>query len=156
MRDHRRHWGGVAAAFATLVLGCGAAFANHAADSSAEPAAASTAADAARGTPVTVAGLRVFIDPETGRLRPPTEAEAAALAKAVTAGYADKRTENGPAVHHADGSVSMRLGTRHLLHNMARVDADGDVETFCVQGAEAASRVLAESATTGDADRSTP
>ncbi len=152
MRDHRRHWGGLAAALAAFWLGAGGG--PVLADEARAPATESD--DASRGTAVTVAGLRVFIDPETGRLRPPTDAEAAALSRAMVRAYADRPTENAPAVHHADGSVTMQLGTRHLMHNMARLNADGEVETFCVQGADAAAEVLAETPATDDAGEATP
>jgi hypothetical protein len=88
-------------------------------------------------TPMTIFGVQVFIDPETGLMRTPTPEEAAALAKEM------QRQFGGPAaqtkgqmaqVKRADGSVMMEVGPDLMNFSVAHVLPDGTVTFDCVKG----------------------
>jgi hypothetical protein len=99
-------------------------------------------------TPGTAA-MRVAIDPETGALV--SGAEAARLADPA----ADKqaaaeleqmlnRSDAGlQEVHHADGRVSVNLEGRFMSASVARIRADGKVETLCADDTASAEAFLA-------------
>jgi len=81
-------------------------------------------------------GMVVVRDPQTGELRAPTAAEAAALHS--QAGLARKapaqRVESvGPA-----GSRKVQLGKSALVYNVVTRDADGKLADQCVSGESAA------------------
>ena len=80
-----------------------------------------------------LAGMTVAIDPATGRLRPPTAAEARELAAQLSQKLG--RTGPPPApVLHRDGMVSLVVGTDYLDFMVATLDPTGDVTTACVHG----------------------
>jgi hypothetical protein len=92
----------------------------------------------------TVAGVQIFVDPETGRMRPPSEAEAAELAQAMQRMFV-KPLKLGaiPApVEHADGSISMVLDPSYVSLSVLHVDEDGNLHTDCVDDLHQALEVI--------------
>ncbi len=77
------------------------------------------------------AGLRAFIDPQTGQLRPPTPEEAQALSRAARAEFAQ---EAGmlEAVVHPDGMVSVDLKGRFMQDLVVVRKPDGSLSFGCV------------------------
>ncbi len=132
---------GVLMAVAAMVAGAGAP-AMAAGEASAQ-GAAPAAGEA--GLPVTVAGVQVFVDPETGRLRPPTEEEAGRLAAGLQEIFAPRGFDSRPD-HREDGTVSMVLDPSYLSLSLARADAEGGVVTRCVESPQEAADFLAASA----------
>jgi len=91
--------------------------------------------------PVDVAGMKVYVDPETGKMRPPTKEEAELLAAALRTqfmrkGFHAKRSA-GP-VFHKSGVISAVVGTDFLDFSFAHIARDGSVHVECVPGPEGA------------------
>lgn len=90
--------------------------------------------------PVSVAGMTVFIDKETGELRQPSAEEAAALGQAMqrmmeaSAGAAAAQEERATET----GGVALAVGPEQLNFSVATVAADGTVRFECVDSAHAA------------------
>lgn len=84
------------------------------------------------------ARAQVVRDPETGQLRAPTAAEAAALR-----GQAGRQASAPAAlppqpIHHRDGSVEMPLDSSTVMFSVAQRQADGSIRRSCVQGEQQA------------------
>jgi hypothetical protein len=97
-----------------------------------EPAAT---AEQAQEPTVSVAGMNVAVDPETGHIRPLTPAEQRKLAAAMKKQFGVKAHQP---VAHADGMLSTVVGTEFLSYSVGRLAADGSVERECAAGLEAA------------------
>lgn len=78
-------------------------------------------------------------DAETGELRAPTAAEAAALAPSGPAAAAATA-----AVIRAvpRGGLAVTLDDSHMMYSVARINAKGVVERECVAGGEAAAKAM--------------
>ena len=95
-------------------------------------------------------GMRVFKDPETGLLRAPTAAEAAALDAASNSMRAVRQAPRGlltgkvspGSVTYADGTVSQELDEASLSYTVLKRNPDGTTETVCVTGTDAANAVM--------------
>lgn len=77
------------------------------------------------------AGLRAFIDPQTGQLREPTPEEAAQLAAAVHASRVQALSELEVVVH-PDGMRSVDLKDAFLIDLVARRNPDGSLSIGCL------------------------
>lgn len=103
--------------------------------------------------------LQVVKDAETGRLRAPTHEEAAALAapqqqQAGTGARATKRVSSMPDDHPMAraaqapqpqgrlGATARRFDDERMPYSVARIGADGKLDTACVVGEEAADKVI--------------
>jgi hypothetical protein len=86
--------------------------------------------------------LNVAVDAETGRLRPVTPAEAKKIAFELRKQFGVKA--HAP-VLHADGMLSVVLGTDYLSFSTARIGADGKVVRECAAGADATTEFLTAS-----------
>lgn len=122
-------------AVASLAFG-GVSAAADEADSQTGTTAVETA-EAAGDIPVSVAGMTVFIDPETGQLRPPTAEEAAALAAAMQSLFSAESLEPPREIALKDGGVAIDVGLSQLDFSVATVGANG-VEFKCLDSAHAA------------------
>lgn len=102
----------------------------------AEPAA--PAVDQDGFLPVTVAGMQVSVDPETGRLRPPTAAEAKALAAAFQQAYggAARLSKKTLVRRSGDGMLTAQVDFSLLDHYVAERLPDGTIVSRCVAGPE--------------------
>ena len=100
-------------------------------------------------TPGTAA-LRAAIDPETGQLVTGPAAARLAETGADKQAEADleqmlSRSDAGlQQVHRPDGTVSVNLEGRFMSASVARLGADGRVETLCAEDAAAAEAFLAD------------
>ena len=103
------------------------------------PSPVAGADEAALEEPVTDsrAGVRVFIDEESGEVRSPTQAEMAEMGEQFSQQYFGRSVEK-PVVHHADGSISKELGPQHRMYSVARLSNDGELETQCLPAEQAA------------------
>jgi hypothetical protein len=107
-------------ALATLVIAFTAgAFAQNAAKGSGDTGVA------------VVAGQKVAIDPQTGRLRQPTPEESRRLAAAMK-GMINRSTEGLAVKQHANGMQSVDLQGRFQSLAVAKKTADGTVTERCV------------------------
>ena len=81
------------------------------------------------------AGLRAFIDPQTGQLRQPTPEEAQALSRAARAEFAQE-VESLEAVVHPDGMISVDLKGRFMQDLVVVKRPDGSLSLRCVPDSE--------------------
>ena len=84
----------------------------------------------------TVAGIQVFVDPATGRMRPPSPEEAAALATAMKRMFNEplKHSFNHAPVTYADGTIGMvLLDPTYQNFSVVRVE-NGELHASCVDG----------------------
>ena len=88
-------------------------------------------------TKVKVAGQDVFVDSQTGQIRPLTAQEAQQLAQGLK-GMLNRSTEGLVEEQHADGSVSMDLQGRFQNVTVARVNEDGTTTQACIDNPKAA------------------
>jgi hypothetical protein len=86
--------------------------------------------------------MRIFRDPETGEIGPPTTAQATEVALEDGAENLEFSSNGLEQVRHADGSVSMDLQGRFQEYLVARKDASGKIHKSCVQGPKAAKKVV--------------
>jgi hypothetical protein len=103
--------------------------------------------------------LQVVKDAETGRLRAPTHEEAAALAApqqqrsgagSRAATKVSSMPDNHPMARAAQapqpqgrlGATARRFDPERMPYSVARIDADGKLDTACVVGEEAADKVI--------------
>jgi hypothetical protein len=87
-------------------------------------------------------GLKVAIDPETGRLRKLTSEESRGLGLGLQK-MLSRSTEGLQPVYRGNGMVSLDLQGRFMSVSVARISDDGHLETDCVYGLEAAEAFLA-------------
>lgn len=93
--------------------------------------------DAPTGQPAdTSAGMRVYIDPETGRFtdKPVTEAQRRAAAEGIATGPLAPMVET----RHPDGSVQVDLHGHFEMASMAVIGPDGGLMRVCNDAAHAA------------------
>jgi hypothetical protein len=93
--------------------------------------------------PVTFAGMQVFVDQETGRLRPPTAEEARELAQRMRQHLGQNKAAAYEPQVQKDGTMSVVVGTDHLNFTVAVVDENGELHTDCVNGQHAAEEAVA-------------
>ena len=107
------------------------------------PVAKGQAALHSQSTPkpqaVHVAGTQVQVDPQTGKLIPPTPAQRKSLANALRKQFASDPF--GP-YYFADGTLSFIVGTERLNFSLAHLNGKGLPEMSCVSGLEQAVSVL--------------
>ncbi len=86
-------------------------------------------------------GMVVVRDPQTGKLRAPTDDEMKALrAQSPSAALAAPRQ---PAtVSRGDGSRGVRLGERNMVYEVVTRGADGKLTRECVEGSAGAAQAL--------------
>ncbi len=126
---------------AALAVACALGAASLAAAKGRAPAQPQTGRTVVNQVKVTNDGLRVFIDPATGKIKQPTPAEMRALDEAI-ASLPARSVESVPAAQHADGSVSIANDGSLMSYAMARINVDGSVSQACVDDASAADAFL--------------
>lgn len=90
-------------------------------------------------TKVKVGNQEVFVDSQTGKIKPLTPQEAQELAQGLkTMLDKNKSSEGLVEEYHADGSVSIDLQGRFQNVTVARENEDGTVTTSCVDTPRAA------------------
>lgn len=93
---------------------------------------------------VSIGGVPVEIDSETGRLRKPTSKEVRQLRAALRQMFASTRTTDG-VVTLPDGTQTLVLDESYSVFSMAHIDGDGRLSTHCVVGSANAESALDES-----------
>jgi hypothetical protein len=123
----------------------GAALAESPAGSDAQATAEATK----EYTPVKVLGMQVFIDSETGQMRPPTAAEAAELSAALQQMLGAATQAAAPTmVHHEGGMLSVELDFAHMDFSVVRTLPDGSLTSECADGLEQATELMQQPAET--------
>lgn len=85
------------------------------------------------------AGMVVARDPVTGQTRMATPAEVRALRQQAEAkGMAPAKAASAPVVRRENGTLHKHMGESSLVYSVARRQADGKLDTECVQGGDAA------------------
>jgi hypothetical protein len=87
-------------------------------------------------------GVRVFIDPATGKIREPEPEEIQQLTPAAPAAARRSTAPSGAALHGRGGAVGMRLDDSQMVYSVATKNADGTISFECVTGAANASQKL--------------
>ena len=90
---------------------------------------------------VTVGGVALHIDSQTGRLRKPTTDEVRQLRATLAQIFASTRTTDG-VVTRSDGTKTLVLDESHSVFSVAHVSGDGRLSTRCVMGATNAEAVF--------------
>jgi hypothetical protein len=103
------------------------------ADEPQEPDPAATSGSKTEALPVSIAGMAVAVDTVTGRLRPPTPAEARELARSLSRRGERPRVPRSP-VAHRDGMLSLVVGTDYLEFLVGTLDPSGRLVAACVDG----------------------
>jgi hypothetical protein len=119
------------------------------AQSSDQPTVA--AAEESSDTIVSIAGVRVAVDPVTGRLRPPTPEEARQLAAGIAAMVNDS-SDGLVEVAHPDGGFQVDLQERFMNVYIAYVAAEGDLRMDCISSSSGVDAVAAAVSGTVPAD----
>lgn len=96
-----------------------------------------------REAAVTLGGIQVAVDPQTGELRPLSNAEAQQLAKEMRRRF-PPRSVTAPRVA-PDGTLSSVVMPNVLRLSVARVGADGKVAVECADGVEKAVDFMTDS-----------
>ena len=79
------------------------------------------------------AGVRVFVDPATGKIRQPNPEEVQRLLRQSRTAVAAAR--RAPVVvRHPNGAIGLLAGDRLMSYSVARKSAGGKVEFDCVKG----------------------
>lgn len=86
-------------------------------------------------------GVKVLIDPQTGRIRQPTAEEAAALSAAIEQQFG-KRAEGVTLKFHADGTVQAELDESFMEAITVTRRADGSLKFGHTTGLASASRAV--------------
>ena len=88
---------------------------------------------------VKVGGREVFVDPQTGKIKPLTPQEAQELAQGLKGMLEKNKSSEGLVEeYNADGSISIDLQGRYQNVVVARENEDGSVSTSCVDNPRAA------------------
>jgi len=90
---------------------------------------------------VTDSGMRVYIDPATGRIKQPTAAEVRALDEAI-ASLPMREMKSVQATQYSDGTVSIANPGDLMSYAMARINPDGSVSQACIDDAATADAFL--------------
>jgi hypothetical protein len=146
-----------------LAIATGAAHATEA-DQPPAPKDSKSAAQAAPGrepenkapqaTPApgaNAAGVMVFIDPATGKMVQPTEAQIGSLAPSPAPQAGPKAKAPVVTIQGPGGAVGMVLGPESLSYSIATRTADGKIALDCVTGNQAAERMVAGESSTSKA-----
>ncbi len=93
---------------------------------------------------VDVAGVTVFVDPETGRLRQPTADQAQALASALRRHFTgmDKSITSPKFERRGDGTLMYRSAPEFMNYTIGLASPNGDTTTTCAPNLEQATAVL--------------
>jgi hypothetical protein len=102
---------------------------------------ASSKTEADRYTHVPFAGQSVAIDPQTGKVRPPTPDEARQLGAALK-NYLNRSSQGLTVKTHPNGVQSVDLQGRFQSVSVAKINANGSVSEKCVTNMQEAQDFL--------------
>lgn len=108
---------------------------------------AETLEDASRDLEVELpfGGMTVAIDPATGKLRPPTPAQARELAKQMAAHFGKHAGQPVRVLQHRNGMLSAVLSPENMDFSVATVDENGKLRFQCVDSVEKAAEATVSS-----------
>jgi len=86
-------------------------------------------------------GMRVYIDPATGKIKQPTREEVQALDKAI-ASLPSHALKNLQAMQFSDGTVALALDDSFLNYALVRINSDGSVSGACIDNSADANAFL--------------
>ena len=102
---------------------------------------AATAAKQSTPPQAPAQGMRVFIDPATGKIREPEPEELRQLAPAAPA--AALRADSPGAILRGPGNaIGMKIGDSQMVYSVATKNTDGTISFECVTGADNAGKAL--------------
>ena len=139
---------------AAFVIAASMARTSEAGDERSQPAVSTTGpanGPAVSGQPPASEGLRVFIDPNTGKFREPTPEEAQALTPQRAPQTGDVRM--GPLAPEAaplqeivgpGGAVGVVLDERFMVNSVVRKNPDGSLSYDCITGDKNAAGAVTE------------
>lgn len=146
----RRFWSASALAIA-LVLGIGDPVPADAPPAKPTPQPTADPKVEAEATAPVPRGLQLFIDAETGELRPPTAKEAAMLAAQRRQMFGNKRFE--PRVfNYKDGTTAIEVDPSLMKFSAARIEADGSLKMGCIEGPQRTLEFIAATSIAGAAE----
>jgi hypothetical protein len=90
-------------------------------------------------------GRRVYIDPETGKPRPPTHEELAAQRSEAQKAAALKRKaapQAEPGFEPQYGGIRVHVGESQMVYSVVRKQESGELAEFCVVGPEQAAKLM--------------
>lgn len=121
------------------------AFAEVATEDDAKAETETTEAAAEKAHEVTFAGMKIAIDPETGRMRPPTARESKRLERKMRRMFRKihRHHESSGLVAYSGTNRSAVLDQSHLNFEVLHIDAEGNLVGQCVNGTEPAAESLA-------------
>jgi len=134
-------WLAVAGIAAT---GLGAAVAASQESSAEAVSEADSTQDEDQTIPVSIGGMQVSVDPQTGELQPLSKAEAKALADQMRRMFPPKTIDE--ATVRPDGSLSVTVVPNVLRLSVARVQSDGKVSLDCTDDLESAIHFMTQPA----------
>ena len=102
---------------------------------------AATAAKQSTSPQPPAQGIRVFIDPATGKIREPEQEEIRQLTPAAPA-MAAHMAASGASLQGPGNAVGMRLDDSQMVYSVATKNADGTISFECVTGADNAGKTL--------------
>jgi len=126
---------------AAAALACGLGAASLAMADGRAATAPQTGRTAVNQVKVTDSGMRVYIDPATGRIKQPTAAEVRALDEAI-ASLPAREIKSVQATQYSDGTVSIANPGDLMSYAMARINPDGSVSQACIDDAATADAFL--------------
>ena len=94
-----------------------------------------------RYTNVPFAGQTVAVDPQTGKVRPPTPEEARQLGMALK-NYLNRSSQGLTVKTHPNGAQSVDLQGRFQSVSLAKINADGSASEKCVTSMREAEHFL--------------
>jgi hypothetical protein len=90
-------------------------------------------------TPTGQSGRRIFVDPATGKPRPPTQEELGALrfeARKAAALKSHAAPQIELRFHRESGAIGAHLGESYMVNSVVQKQEDGRLIQFCVVGSE--------------------
>lgn len=102
---------------------------------------AATAAKQSTPPQAPAQGMRVFIDPATGKIRAPEPEELRQLAPAAPA-VALRTDSPGTILRGPGNAIGMKVGDSQMVYSVATKNADGTISFECVTGADNAGKAL--------------
>jgi hypothetical protein len=109
----------------------------------AKPAAQAAKPSAAPAPAPASPGVRVYIDPATGKIREPEQEEVQQLSPAAPAAARRLAAPAAVTMVGPGNARGMKLSDDQMVYSVATRKADGTISFECVTGAESANKALA-------------
>ena len=93
---------------------------------------------------VALGGVLVEIDRQTGRLIEPSADQVAEIRRTLQQLFHATKNRSHEAAPGTSGADTRVLDERHAVFSIARIDAEGNLSTVCVRGADLAEAQIAK------------